>query len=74
MSHDFPAQPAASRPLPPAPPSPELFCIHSYAGESGPRCGWRGLAGDVKFSLAGEPRCPRCGRATLMQLPPAEST
>lgn len=50
----------------------ELFCIHSYAGESGPPCGWRGKAADVvRFTPTGERRCPRCGRPTLMEIPPA---
>lgn len=51
----------------------ELFCIHSYAGELGPPCGWRGLADELaRDRLTGERRCPRCGRTTLMEIPKAE--
>jgi len=49
----------------------ELFCIHSYAGESGPPCGWRGAVAAITRHTAGKPLCPRCGRATLFVIPPA---
>jgi hypothetical protein len=55
----------------PAPPPPrELFCIHSYAGEAGPPCGWRGSVVEARSDDAGgAPRCPRCGRVTLLRIP-----
>ena len=50
----------------------EVFCIHSYAGESGPPCGWRGrLAELCGCGSERELLCPRCGRATLMVIPRA---
>lgn len=52
----------------------ELFCIHSYAGESGPPCGWRGRAHEaVHDTKGGALRCPRCGRSTLLEIPPTET-
>lgn len=74
MSHESTGEntPAADRAA--GRPEFELFCIHSYAGESGPPCGWRGAAGEITGRTAsGERRCPRCGRATLMELPPRRS-
>lgn len=50
-------------------PARELFCIHSYAGEKGPPCGWRGFESDVRRDSAGHAHCPRCGRATLLEIP-----
>jgi hypothetical protein len=50
----------------------EVFCIHSYAGESGPPCGWHGLISETCSDEAtGWRRCPRCGRTTLMRIPAA---
>lgn len=47
----------------------EVFCIHSYAGEAGPACGWRGRLREAALDAKlGKRRCPRCGRATLMPL------
>ena len=52
----------------------ELFCVHSYAGESGPPCGWLGLSSETARDPAtGMRRCPRCGRATLMDIPFAKA-
>lgn len=49
----------------------EVFCIHSYAGESGPPCGWHGKVSDAPRDHAtGARLCPRCGRATLMAITP----
>jgi len=50
----------------------ELFCIHSYAGEAGPPCGWRGRFAEVRREKETPLRCPRCGRATLLEIPRAE--
>ena len=66
---------AARRPgAAPSRPPYEVFCIHSYAGELGPRCGWQGRASDaLRIEANGPRRCPRCGRATLMDIvPPAD--
>lgn len=53
---------AAQRPV-------ELFCIHSYAGEAGPPCGWRGSADELANGKTNSVRrCPRCGRATLLEI------
>jgi hypothetical protein len=54
-------------------PDCEMFCIHSYAGSSGPPCGWRGkLSAVTRDPRTGERRCPRCGRTTLLEiLPPS---
>lgn len=53
-----------------APPGAELFCIHSYAGEAGPPCGWRGRRVEAASHGKNQSlRCPRCGRATLMDIP-----
>jgi hypothetical protein len=53
-------------------PGREMFCIHSYAGEAGPPCGWRGpLAETTIDKLTSHRHCPRCGRATLMEIPRA---
>jgi hypothetical protein len=56
----------------PAPPRrEEMFCIHSYAGEMGPPCGWRGPVVEATHCVTtGTRRCPRCGRATLLEIPP----
>lgn len=71
MSHDSEKRdpmPANAAARPPA----EFFCIHSYAGESGPPCGWRGSAAATQRDPKAAPRrCPRCGRATLLEIPPA---
>lgn len=70
MSNDFSA--AGDRPAHrgPARPHSEFFCIHSYAGESGPPCGWRGSAmATLPADAAGARRCPRCGRTTLLEIP-----
>jgi hypothetical protein len=49
----------------------EMFCIYSYAGQSGPPCGWRGPSSEaLRVFPAGIQRCPRCGRATLLEIPP----
>jgi hypothetical protein len=51
----------------------EMFCIHSYAGQWGPPCGWRGSSEDVfRSSARSVNRCPRCGRATLLEIPASE--
>jgi hypothetical protein len=48
----------------------EVFCIHSYAGEAGPPCGWRGRWDEIlRDAVTGVRRCPRCGRVTLIDLP-----
>jgi len=58
----------------PVRPVHEVFCIHSYAGELGPPCGWYGPASEiVRYDAAGARRCPRCGRATLMDIAPPRS-
>jgi hypothetical protein len=45
----------------------EVFCIHSYAGEAGSPCGWRGkLAETVPHCRIRV--CPRCGRSTLLPI------
>lgn len=49
----------------------ERFCIHSYAGESGPPCGWRGPESLAPRDATGTLHCPRCGRATLLLIPDA---
>lgn len=47
----------------------DLFCIHSYAGEQGPPCGWRGSTREAsRDATDGTRRCPRCGRTTLIEL------
>lgn len=75
MIHD----PRSEMPRPPEPARPhgddEWFCIHSYAGEAGPPCGWRGRTAEIACDPAGGvPRCPRCGRATLMEIAPPPDT
>jgi hypothetical protein len=70
MSHD-PKKPD-SQPAKTAPTqmSAEFFCIHSYAGESGPPCGWRGTAAETQRDpKTTTRRCPRCDRATLLEIP-----
>lgn len=70
MSHD--ASEAGTRSVNdgPVPPPAELFCIHSYAGEAGQPCGWRGVSLEVRRSaITGTRRCPRCGRTTLLEIP-----
>ena len=53
-----------------ASPGDELFCIHSYAGEAGPPCGWRGRRMEAtRNGKVAALRGPRCGRATLMEIP-----
>jgi hypothetical protein len=74
MNHDFreefprPYQAAAGRR------SANYFCIHSYAGEAGPPCGWRGRITVISSGEGdGVRRCPRCGRSTLMEIPVTET-
>jgi len=65
-------EPSEHRDFPPrtALPAHEYFCIHSYAGEAGPSCGWRGFLSEAQVRNAkNTPRCPRCARATLMAIP-----
>jgi len=60
---------AGSRQLPPWAEC-EVFCIHSYAGEVGPPCGWRGKLTEIqKRTERGILVCPCCGRATLLPIP-----
>ena len=50
----------------------EIFCVHSYAGEDGPPCGWRGRLAEVREPVAGGGRvCPWCGATSLLRIPPA---
>ncbi len=47
----------------------EVFCIHSYAGEEGTPCGWRGKVRDARGEeKCGQRTCPKCGRPTLMPI------
>jgi hypothetical protein len=57
---------------PPLPPWPacDAFCIHSYSGESGRPCGWRGLLHEARLDEERRLRvCPRCGRPAVMPIP-----
>ncbi len=63
---------AATGDPPPLPPwwECELFCIHSYAGDAGSPCGWRGKSAAARLDRDGRRRvCPRCGRPTLLPIP-----
>lgn len=70
MTNDSKPEPAGSA----SPAEYDVFCIHSYAGESGPPCGWRGRRASLVRDFPGATRrCPRCGRTTLLDilLPPS---
>ncbi len=46
----------------------DVFCIAGYAGLK-QRCGWRGRLHETSWDDARALRtCPRCGRATLMDI------
>jgi hypothetical protein len=72
MNDDFIESSLAGRSGPPLLPWSEcdFFCIHDYAGTAMSPCGWRGRITDVSANEpAKNPRCPRCGSATLLRIP-----
>jgi len=59
----------------PAWPECEAFCIHSYSGEAGQPCGWRGRLHEARLDEARRARiCPRCGRPSVLLIPAIQAS